>query len=199
MLDWLHDETIPLIVSSCNYLCHNLCMHRKTYEHMNCSIAKALEEVGEWWTLLIVRDCTQGAVRFDEFQKSLGIARNILSARLERLTRLGILERFPLKERQNTFGYQLTQKGEDLYPVLIALFQWGERWLRECDCSPISLVDDASGQPIEQLSVVGADGRKLSYRDIRFTAGPGATERTRTVIADRNRRVLIEPTEAVRG
>ena len=98
-------------------------MQRKSFSGMNCSIARALEEVGEWWSLLIVRECTQGARRFDEFQRELGIARNILTARLQRLTELGILERFELEERANTEGYRLTPKGEDLYPVVVALMQ----------------------------------------------------------------------------
>ena len=79
-------------------------MYRKRFSGMSCSIARALEEVGEWWSLLIVRECTQGSTRFDEFQAELGIARNVLTARLERLTDLGILERFLVKERANTHG-----------------------------------------------------------------------------------------------
>src|ERR1700760_1524158 len=104
-------------------------MYRKRFTGMNCSIARALDEIGEWWSLLIVRECTQGTTRFDEFQTQLGIARNVLSARLARLTDLDILERYPLESRANTDGYRLTKKGEALYPVLVALWQWGDRWL----------------------------------------------------------------------
>jgi DNA-binding HxlR family transcriptional regulator len=104
-------------------------MQRKRFDGMNCSIARALDEVGEWWTLLIIRECTQGNTRFDEFQSELGISRNILTARLERLIELKILERFPLPERAKTFGYRLTAKGVELYPVLVALMQWGDRWV----------------------------------------------------------------------
>ncbi|WP_336598137.1 helix-turn-helix domain-containing protein [Paraburkholderia bengalensis] len=98
---------------------------------MNCSIAKALDQVGEWWSLLIIRECSQGAARFDEIQSELGIARNILTNRLERLVQLGILERFSINNRTNTDGYRLTEKGEDLYPVLIALMQWGGSLARQ--------------------------------------------------------------------
>ena len=94
-------------------------MQRKSFEDMNCSIARALDQVGEWWSLLIIRECTQGATRFAEFQSGLGIAKNILTARLQRLTELGILERFPLEDRANTDGNRLTKKGEDLYPVVV--------------------------------------------------------------------------------
>lgn len=157
---------------------------------MSCSIAKALDEVGEWWTLLIVRECTHGTTRFEEFQKELGIARNILTVRLERLTQLGILERFALEGRTNAEGYRLTQKGEELYPVLVALKQWGDRWVR-CDGKPpLELVEDATGEAIEPIAVRTKAGRPLSFREVRFSRGPGATENTDRVIERRNGRVL---------
>jgi len=165
-------------------------MQRKSFSRMNCSIARALEEVGEWWSLLIVRECTQGATRFEEFQKELGIARNILTVRLDRLTELGILERFALEGRANTEGYRLTQKGEELYPVLVALMQWGDRWLA-CDGKPpVQLVEDATGEVVEPITVRCKGGAPLSFREVRFSHGPGATENTDRVIRNRNRRVL---------
>jgi DNA-binding HxlR family transcriptional regulator len=167
-------------------------MYRKRFDEMDCSIARALDEVGEWWTLLIVRECTQGSSRFDEFQSGLGIARNVLTARLERLTELGILERFPIAERANTFGYRLTSKGSDLYPVLVALMQWGDKWLRPNGKPPIELVEHSSGKRVETVEVRGPGREALSYRDVRFAAGPGATKKTRDVIENRNDRVLGE-------
>ena len=157
---------------------------------MNCSIARSLEEVGEWRTLLNVRAMTQGMNRFDQFQKELGIARNILTARLERLTELGIVERYPLPERANTEGYRLTAKGEDLYPVIVALMQWGDRWLVPKGKPPTALVEDRSGRPIETLTVHAKGGKPLSFRQVRFAPGPGATATTHAVIAGRNERVL---------
>jgi DNA-binding HxlR family transcriptional regulator len=165
-------------------------MYRKTFSDMNCSIARSLEEVGEWWSLLIVRECTQGATRFDEFQKNLGIARNVLTARLERLIELGILERFPLEDLPSLNGYRLTEKGEALYPVLVALWQWGDRWLVPEAKVPTRLVVDATGEQIAPLAVRGKSGEPLSFRDVRFAPGPGATEKTHAVIDDRNERVL---------
>jgi DNA-binding HxlR family transcriptional regulator len=165
-------------------------MYRKRFDDMNCSIARALEEVGEWWTLLIVRECTQGTSRFDEFQSELGIARNVLTARLERLVETGILERYALEERANTFGYRLTEKGNELYPVLVALMQWGDRWLAPRGKPPVALVDDASGQLVQPIAVQAKSGKALSYRDVRFAPGPGATATTRAVIDGRNQRVL---------
>jgi len=140
---------------------------------MNCSIARALEEVGEWWSLLIVRECTQGATRFDEFQRELGI-----------------LERFPLADRANTDGYRLTRKGEELYPVVVALMQWGDRWLVPNGKPPTALVEDATGAPIEPVTVHAKGGRPLSFREVRFAPGPGATTTTHAVIDGRNEKVL---------
>ncbi len=157
---------------------------------MNCSIAKALEEVGEWWSLLIIRELTQGATRFDEIHGALGIARNILATRLDRLGALGIVERFSLPERVRTEGYRLTAKGEQLYPVLVALMQWGDRWCAREGKAPFSLVEDSSGNVLAPVAVRGSDGRPLSFRDVRIEPGPGATETTKRIIDERNRRVL---------
>jgi DNA-binding HxlR family transcriptional regulator len=165
-------------------------MQRKSFTDMNCSIARSLEQVGEWWSLLIVRECTQGSTRFDEFQSQLGIARNTLTTRLERLTALGILERFPLKDRANTDGYRLTKKGEDLYPVIVSLMQWGDRWLVEKGKLPTLLVEDSTGKPVEKIAVRSKKGDALSFRDVRFKPGPGATTMTRQVIDDRNARIF---------
>src|ERR1700761_6947323 len=153
-------------------------MYRKRFSDMNCSIARALDEVGEWWSLLIVRDCTQGSRRFDEFQRDLGIARNILTARLTRLIELGIIEKFPLEDRANTDGYRLTAKGAELYPVLVALMQWGDRWLWPNGKPPMKLVEDETGRVVEKISVTGSKGSGLSFRDVRFAPGPGATAST---------------------
>jgi DNA-binding HxlR family transcriptional regulator len=163
-------------------------MQRKSFEGMDCSIAKSLEEVGEWWSLLIVRECTMGSTRFDEFQTHLGIARNVLTARLTRLTELGIIERFPLPDRANTDGYRLTKKGEDLYPVIVALMQWGDRW---CTAKPgLTVVENGTGQQIEKMTVHAKNGKALSFRDVRFTPGPGASKGMKDLIDVRNERIL---------
>src|ERR687888_193438 len=106
-------------------------MLKRDYEGQNCSIARALEIVGERWTLLIIRDCFLGLRRFEELQQSLGIARNVLTDRLNRLVEEGILERVRYSERPERFEYRLTQKGRDLQIALTGLRQWGDKYLSE--------------------------------------------------------------------
>jgi DNA-binding HxlR family transcriptional regulator len=101
------------------------------YEGQNCSIARALEVVGERWTLLIIRDAVLGLRRFDQFQKSLGIARNVLTDRLNRLVEEGILDRVRYSERPERYEYRLTNKGRDLAVTLAGLRQWGDKYLSE--------------------------------------------------------------------
>jgi DNA-binding HxlR family transcriptional regulator len=100
---------------------------RRTYDNQNCSIARALETIGERWTLLILRDAFLGTRRFDDFQRSLGIARNVLAVRLKRLTEQGLLERSRYQERPERYEYRLTDKGADLWPVLFTLMRFGDK------------------------------------------------------------------------
>src|SRR6202165_3150374 len=106
---------------------------------MNCSIARALDVLGEWWTLLVVREAFRGVRRFDGFVERLGIAPDILSSRLGRLVEHGVLEERAYQERPPRVEYRLTSKGRDLFPVLLALMAWGDRWYAE-DGPPIDLI-----------------------------------------------------------
>src|SRR5205823_14777410 len=99
----------------------------KDYAGQNCSIAGTLELIGERWTLLVLRDAFLGVRRFDDFQRDLGVARNVLAARLGRLVDEGVLERVAYQERPERFEYRLTEKGLDLWPVLATLMQWGDQ------------------------------------------------------------------------
>jgi DNA-binding HxlR family transcriptional regulator len=164
-------------------------MYRKSFDGMNCSIARALDQIGEWWSLLIIRECTLGTTRFDEFQRRLGIARNVLTIRLNHLVEQGILEKVPVGESGRFFQYRLTRKGEELYPVLVALLQWGDRWI---ESQPIKLVEARTGKPVEPVRLIGKSGRALGFRDIRLVPGPGATDATRAVVAARNEAILGE-------
>src|SRR5712691_7924310 len=112
-------------------MCYREGMLKRDYEGQDCSIARALEVVGERWTLLIVRDAFLGLRRFDQFQESLGIARNVLTDRLNRLVEEGILERVRYSERPERFEYRLTRKGRELNIALTGLRQWGDKYLSE--------------------------------------------------------------------
>lgn len=118
-------------------------MRRTSLAEMPCPVARTLDVVGEWWTLLIVRDSLRGARRFEDF-KATGIADNILSARLKRLVEAGVLERVPYRERPDRHEYVLTEKGRALGPVVQALRGWGRRWTSGEDRSP-ALVHTACG------------------------------------------------------
>src|SRR5258706_2359255 len=104
-------------------------MLKRDYEGQNCSVASALEIVGERWTLLIIRDAFAGLSRFEEFRESLGLARNVLTDRLDKLVEHGIFERVPYGDRADRFDYRLTQKGLDLHVALVGLRQWGDKYL----------------------------------------------------------------------
>lgn len=132
-----------------------------------CSIAAALEAVGERWSFLILRGAFNGLNHFEEFQTTLGIARNILSNRLTRLVENGILERAPDPSDRRKVTYQLTDKGRDLLPVLLSLRQWGERWVSGKPSNPV-LVDRYSRQPIAPMAVRAADGRSLSLNELEW-------------------------------
>jgi DNA-binding HxlR family transcriptional regulator len=165
-------------------------MERKTFNGMNCSIARALDQIGEWWSLLIIRECTLGTTRFDEFQERLGIARNILTNRLNRLTELGILAKSAIGENERRQGYRLTPKGDELYPVLLALLQWGDKWTPGENGPSIKLVESESGKAIGPVGPLAADGRVLGFRELRMEPGPGATDATKNRVAARNLAVL---------
>jgi DNA-binding HxlR family transcriptional regulator len=162
-------------------------MYRKTFDGMNCSIARALDQVGEWWSLLIVRECTLGTTRFDDFQRRLGIARNVLTERLNRLIEHGVLDKVLAEGSERRCEYRLTEKGEALYPTLIALMQWGDQWCGHE--APVRLVEHRSGKPVEPVELcVGA--RTLGLRDVRLEPGPGASAETVDALKARNRAIL---------
>ena len=148
-------------------------MKYKSYDHMNCSLAQTLNIVGERWTLLILRDAFFGAKRFGQFERSLGVAKNILSARLNQLVEEGIMEKRESEEGAHP-EYVLTEAGLDLQPVLLAMTHWGDRHRPNPKGERLVFVERASGDPIRPMSVVSQDGRTLSPRDVRATPGPGA-------------------------
>lgn len=132
---------------------------------IHCSLPGALEAMGERWSFLILRGAFSGLRHFEEFQTTLGIARNILANRLARLVDHGILERSPCTDDRRKVEYRLTAKGEALLPALIALRQWGERWGNGGPANPV-LVDRRDGLPVCEIRVLAADGRPLNLQEL---------------------------------
>ena len=146
-------------------------MLRREYEGQNCSIARALEVVGERWTLLIIRDVFLGRRRFDELQESLGIARNVLTDRLNRLVEQRILERVPYSERPKRYEYRLTAKGLELNVALTALRQWGDKHL---SAKPPRLLRTRADKRPVVAALVPKGTDVLGWSDVETVAGPGA-------------------------
>ena len=147
-------------------------MKYKTFDHMNCSLAQTLSVVGERWTLLILRDAFFGLKRFSQFERSLGIAKNILSARLTMLVEEGILERRE-SDKDGRTEYVLTEKGLDLQPMLLSMTHWGDKHRPNDNGQRLIFIDRESGRPIQRMSVRSEDGQVLNPRDIKATPGPG--------------------------
>ena len=145
-------------------------MLRRDYEGQDCSIARALEVVGERWTLLIIRDAFLGLRRFDEFQESLGIARNVLTDRLARLVEEGILDRVRYSERPERYEYRLTAKGRDLGIALAGLRQWGDKYLSE---RPPRITPRKSDKHPVIAAYVPKGAKVLSADEIESVPGPG--------------------------
>jgi DNA-binding HxlR family transcriptional regulator len=154
-----------------------------TYEGQICSVARALEVIGERWTILIVRDAFLGVRRFDDFQRSLGVARNVLNTRLQRLVEAGILERRRYQERPARHEYRLTEMGRDLWPAVVALMQWGDRWLGSDGGAPMVVVHRECGGGVTDRRTCADCGTPLDVRDVEVVPGPGATEAVRERIA----------------
>ncbi len=152
---------------------------KNTKTTLNCSVADALGLIGEGWTILIIREAFFGSRRFEDFQKHLGIARNILTIRLQKLVEGGILERKPIKEGAKRHEYKLTQMGRDLYPVLITLTQWGDRWLCTENGAPVKFVERDTGKEIAKVTIQNKNGKEIKARDLVLIPGPGATDETR--------------------
>ena len=153
---------------------------RKTFATQPCSIARTLDVVGDWWTLLVLRDVFRGAHRFDELKRGLDIATNVLTARLKRLTDAGILERRAYQEHPPRFDYAITDKGRDLYPVLIALLQYGDRHLRGSDDPPRVLVHDTCGNETQPAFICPHCRSEVSAHNARTVS---RAERPRSVRA----------------
>src|SRR5664280_719114 len=151
-------------------------MERKSFAGMDCSVAQCLEVVGEWWSMLIVRDAFLGVTRFDDFRRRLGISRNILQQRLATLVDAGVLVRVPYSEHPPRYDYRLTDKGRDLWPVLTTMRQWGDRYAAPSG-PPLEVTHNAcgsggvGGRP-PPPGVAGRPGVGAGRRGAPFRHGP---------------------------
>jgi DNA-binding HxlR family transcriptional regulator len=164
----LHDESNPDLTV----------MQRKSFGDMPCPIARSLERVGEWWSILILRDAFHGLTRFDQFQKSLDIAPNMLTRRLNGLVESGLLERRRYSERPPRDAYVLTERGRDFRPVLWALLTWGNKHFAP-EGKSVLLVDSATGVEAEPVMIDRVSGKTIIEPGFRSAPGPAADERTK--------------------
>src|SRR5436190_10454220 len=153
-------------------------MQRKSFARMACPIARSLERVGEWWSILILRDALHGLTRFDQFQKSLGIAPNMLARRLNALVAAGLLERRRYSERPPRDEYMPTARARDFRPILIALLAWGNKHFAH-EGPSVLLINTKTGAAVDPVLVDPATGRPITSPEYAFAAGPTAGARTR--------------------
>jgi DNA-binding HxlR family transcriptional regulator len=152
---------------------------RTSFEKAECPVARSLDAIGDWWSLLIIRDALLGISRFSEFQKSLGLARNILTVRLRALVDHGILKTAPASDGSAYQEYLLTAKGRGVFPVLVALRQWSEEFSFAPGACATLLVDRDHGRPVRKLELRARDGRLLGVGDTELRPNPAAKRRQR--------------------
>lgn len=157
---------------------------KKPVSLTNCSIALAAEMIGDRWTLLLLRELFRGSSRFGEFAEMLGAARNLLSGRLRKLEDNGLVERFPLDESPGRDGYRLTDMGESTFPILASLMQWGDEWLGPAAGPPVIMQERRSGKALGVAVLPQSQvSKSVPSTRVRLTAGPGARQGTRVLIA----------------
>lgn len=148
-------------------------MKRTPFADWPCSVARTVDILGDWWTPLVLRECYLGVRRFEDFQRSLGIGRNILTRRLTRLVDEGMLERRPYQERPLRHEYVLTAKGRDFFPVIAAIMRWGDTWLGGDAGPPVVLRHRTCDHDMHAEVVCSHCGEELTLRDVRGRPGPG--------------------------
>ena len=161
-------------------------MERKSFAGMRCSVAQCLEAVGEWWSMLIVRDAFLGVTRFDQFQERLGISRNVLNQRLAHLVEVGVLEKTAYTDHPPRYDYRLTGKGRDLWPVLTSMREWGDKHAAPAG-PPVEIVHEACGQVSHAVMACSECGQPMASRDSRAVPGPGGGTLPRPLDRPRSR------------
>lgn len=161
----------------------SLSVERTSFADMHCSLARTLERIGDWWSPLILRDLFLGVRRFDELVEDLGISRNLLTRRLAALIEAGIVRRDAYQQRPKRYEYRLTEAGDDLAPILMALTAWGDRWARPAAGKPIEFVHESCGKTFVPQIVCPHCRDEVRADEVRAIPGPGgaATPGTRVV------------------
>ena len=162
-------------------------VERLTFEDRNCSIARSLDVLGDWWNVLIVLECMWGSSKFDEFQRNQGISKGILSKRLKLLQEHGILSK---RVVGGGTEYKLTEKGLSLHVIVVAILQWGDRWNPLPEGAPVVAVNRSSGAPVAPLQLFDIEGRPVGIRDLGVLPGPGANANTRRRLEELAQRQL---------
>jgi DNA-binding HxlR family transcriptional regulator len=153
----------------------------------SCSIARTISVVGDRWTLLILRECFLRVRRFDEFQERLGITRHLLAARLRKLVKEGVLERVPYKDVRTLYEYRLTEKGLDLYPIMMSLVHWGNVHKKGKKGVPLLHKHMPCGHDFHAAMVCSECGEPVDPRQVHVHAGPGASRRGRALVKEKQR------------
>lgn len=151
-------------------------MRPTDFSRMRCPVARAMSVLGQRWTMLILREAFAGTTRFDAFERNLGIAPNILSARLAELVEHEMLERVPEGGRH---AYRLTERGRDAFPLYLSIRDWGAKWLSGPEGPPTMMVERKTGTPVLAPAPLRSDGAALSPDDVRILPGPGANDAVR--------------------
>ena len=155
-------------------------MKRTTFSRWPCSIARATDIMGDWWTPLVLREAFYGVRRFEDFQSGLGIGRNVLAQRLKRLVDEGLFEKRQYHEKPARYEYVLTDKGRELWPVLAALMSWGDKWLDGGRGAPVVLHHTECDHEMSAAVVCSHCGEELDVRHVRTTLGPGYPAKLRS-------------------
>lgn len=158
-------------------MCNYISMRDRFTDH-NCSLAKALDVIGDGWSLLVLREAFFGTRRFGEFQRELGIARNILTDRLTHLVDHEVMKRVDVGRHGSRFEYHLTRRGKDLATAMTALRQWGDRWIHGIGNEPTIAVDTRTDEPVPQMRILDANNEPIPARYLQFRPGPGANPAT---------------------
>ena len=154
------------------------------FAKMECSVARALDVIGDRWSLLILRDAFYGVRRFDDFREDLGVARNILTDRLQKMVAHGVMERVQYDERPPRFEYKLTDKGRDLLPVVLTMMRWGNKWTQENEKAPVTLTHTTCGHEATPVVTCSHCGDELVRRELRVEPLPEIVARRAAALAD---------------